>query len=306
MKIAFIFSGQGAQKPGMLASIYDEMAAARATFDVLGEAMALDLPRLCFGSDQETLNRTEHTQPAVLAADLAAMAALNEMGVYPALCAGFSLGEYAALVCAGVVDLSEAGKLVKQRAQCMAQLSGGGMAAVMGMDTQRLEEICAGIMTGYVEPVNYNAPGQVVVAGDQAGLDSLKMALSQEKARVMPLAVSGAFHSRLMKPAAQAFRPALDAASFAPPALPVVCNTTAQPFYAQDNWPDTLERQLCSPVRWEQSIRQLVDMGAEAFVECGPGKVLTKLNKRICPDIPSYAVEDLDTLHAAVENLRRT
>jgi len=304
MKIAFLFSGQGAQKPGMAQSLYRDTQAAHDIFDLMSEAMDVDLARLCFDSDQDTLNQTENTQPAMLAADLAAMAALAEKGVKPAFCAGFSLGEYAALACCGAQDAAGAAKLVAARAACMAKCQGGVMAAILGMDAARLEEICAGISAGYIAPVNYNCPGQTVVAGDQQGLDALKEALQGEKARVTPLKVSGAFHSRLMIPAGREFRPTLDAATFKTAEIPIVCNATAEPFDdSEQSWPDMLERQLCSPVRWEQSVHRLVALGAEAFIECGPGRVLAKLNKRICPDIPTYAVEDTATLEDAVRAL---
>lgn len=305
MKIAFLFSGQGAQKPGMIESLYNNCEGSQVMFEVLSEGCGRDLAELCFQSDQETLNQTQNTQPAMLAADLAVMAALLERGISPSFCAGFSLGEYAALVGVGALDAKGAASLVAKRSECMAKIHNGGMAAVIGVDASRLEELCLSVMDGYVEAVNYNCPGQTVVAGDQAGLDALQILLKEEKrARFMPLSVSGAFHSKLMKPAAQEFRPILDQATFHASKRPIVCNVTAEPFAGDvGDWPALLERQLCSPVRWEQSVRTLVEMGAQAFVECGPGAVLHKFNKRICPDIPSFAVENIDSLEAVVDAL---
>lgn len=302
-KTAFLFSGQGAQKPGMAQSLFDASPAVRALFATLSEATGHDLAALCFDGTQETLNRTEFTQPAMFAADLAAWAALNERGISADLCAGFSLGEYAALVCAGVLDVCQAGKLVATRARFMAECQGGGMAAVLGAPSETIEAICADVTSGFVAAVNYNCPGQTVIAGESEALAEAIAALKAQKIRAVPLRVSAAFHSKLVMEAADRLFAEASKAEYAfhTPQIPIVLNTTAQPFdEGANHWPTILREQAINPVRWELSVRRLLDLGAERFVECGPGKVLTGFNKRICPDHVTVAVEDADSLaHAA-------
>ncbi len=302
-KTAFLFSGQGAQKPGMAKSLFDASPAVRALFAVLSDATGIDLTQLCFESAQETLNQTEHTQPAMLAADLAAWAALEERGVTADLCAGFSLGEYAALVCSGVLGVEEAGRLVAARARfmadCLSEGSGSGMAAVLGVPAETVEAICASVQSGYVVAVNYNCPGQTVIAGESEALSEAIALLKAQKAKALPLRVAGAFHCKLMAAAADRLYTEASNGSYAFqfPRIPIVLNTTAQPHSpTSDPWPEIVRDQTMHAVRWEQSVRRLVELGADRFIECGPGKVLTGLNKRICPDLPTTCVEDVESL----------
>lgn len=304
--VGFIFSGQGAQKPRMGQELYNCSPAARAVFDQVSSVAGRDISSICFKGAQDELNLTENTQPCVLATDLAAMAALRERNIQPDICAGFSLGEYAALVCANVLDVNTAADLVMKRARYMSQCEGGGMAAVIGLGTEELEEICASVREsiGFVTPVNYNCPGQTVVAGDKEALAELSTILKTRKIRMLPLKVSGAFHCKHMEPAANLLYHDLCETDFRTAAIPIVCNTTAQPFDPQkENWAETLKQQACSPVYWEQSIRYMLKFGVTVFIECGFGKVLAGLNKRICPDITSFTVEDEASLQAAASVL---
>lgn len=302
--IAFIFSGQGAQKTGMGSELARVSFAAQSVYRDVSRAVQRDIAALCFSAPQGELNQTINTQIAMFATDLAAMAALREAGIAPGVCAGFSLGEYAALVCAGVLPLNEAARLVETRAQIMSRHQSGGMAAVLGMDADRLEALCREVKSGYVAPVNYNCPGQTVVAGEDAALAELTAVLKEQKARVLPLKVSGAFHSDLMSQAARELRPALEKTPFSTGKIPVLCNVGGDVLQEGENWADALFAQVYSPVRWEPSIRNMLGRGVTAFVECGHGKVLAGLNKRICPDVPSYFVQDEATLNETVAALK--
>ena len=298
-KIAFLFSGQGAQKPGMGKSLYDGSPAARAVFAQTNDACGKDIAALCFDGTPEELAQTQHTQPAVLAVDMAAWAAACEAGLHPRMTAGFSLGEYAALTACGALEVPAAFHLISRRAHYMAACGEGGMLAVLGMENGDLEAMCAGI--GQVWPVNYNAPGQTVVAGAHTALTALREELKARKVKAIPLAVGGAFHSPLMAPAARQLAVDLAQATFRQPTIPMVFNATG----TQGDRPvDELMRMQCmSPVYWTKTIGTLLELGADAFVECGPGGVLTGLCKRICPDVACYRIEDAETLQVAVAGL---
>lgn len=302
--LAYIFSGQGAQKPGMGQSLCEVSSAANSVFERVSNALGEDMKELCFSADTEKLNQTIYTQPAVFTMDCAAFAALEEQGIQVEACAGFSLGEYAALVCAGVLSLENTAKLVQARAIAMSEVQVGGMMAVMGLEANEVEQICFDISEGYVTPVNYNCPGQIVVAGEQVALDALSVRLKADKKRGIPLKVSGAFHSKFMKPAADVLEKTLGKLSFQIPKMILVGNVTGQVIPSQTDWVDLLQKQCCSPVLWEQSIRCLIDQGVDQFIECGPGKVLTGLNKKICPSIPTYHVEDEASLKECIATLQ--
>lgn len=296
-KIAFLFSGQGAQKPGMARSLFEELDGPKEVFETVSQATGRDMEALCFSAGQEELNQTLNAQLAMFTADLSAWAALLEMEIIPSFCAGFSLGEYAALVASGAVDLSEGAALVKARSEAMSAHQRGGMAAVIGLPAEKVEALCARVGEGFVAPANYNSPVQTVVSGDEAGLEALKPLVAADKGRMMPLKVSGAFHSSLMDAAAEAFAPALQKAAFHPVDVPIVCNVTGELFdEKKQSWPRLLTAHITHPVRWEQSVRKLVEMGVELFIECGPGKVLAGLNKRICPEVKTFALEEAAAL----------
>lgn len=281
----------------MARSLFEELDGPKEVFETVSQATGRDMEALCFSADQEELNQTLNAQLAMFTADLSAWAALLEMEIFPSFCAGFSLGEYAALVASGVVDLSEGAALVKARSEAMSAHQTGGMAAVIGLPAEEVEALCAQVTAGFVAPANFNSPVQTVVSGDEAGLDLLKPLVADRKGRVMPLKVSGAFHSSLMAPAADAFAPSLAKVKFRPTERPIVCNVTGEPFDEKtENWSRLLTDHITRPVRWEQSMRKLVEMGTELFIECGPGKVLTGLNKRICPDVKTFALEEAATL----------
>lgn len=296
MKTAFLFPGQGSQSVGMMNGLsqYPEV---RQTFDEASAALGEDLWKLVTEGPVDTLNQTTYTQPAMLAADIATWRVyLGQGGTMPAVMAGHSLGEIAALVAAGALDFADAVKLTRFRAEAMQNAvpeGVGAMAAVLGLDDGAVRAVCAEAAQGEVlEPVNLNSPGQVVIAGNKAAVER-GMTLAKEKGakRALPLPVSVPSHSSLMKPAADKFRGYLESVNLRVPSMPVLQNADVQAFTDPAAIKDALARQLHSPVRWVETVQALAGQGIERCVECGPGKVLAGLVKRI-NDIPCVALVD--------------
>lgn len=296
MKYALLFPGQGSQAIGMLGAHAPEDVAA--TFGEASDVLGWDLSKLISQGPAEELNRTERTQPALLAAGIAVWRILQKAGAPPpAAMAGHSLGEYTALVAAGSLGFADALKLVELRGQLMqaaVPMGTGGMAAVIGMDDDKVEALVKAFPgTEVLEPVNYNAPGQVVVAGQTAALDWLQANGKSLGARmVMRLPVSVPSHCSLMREAAEKLHEKLMQTAIRAPAVPVYHNLDAQPRSEPDEIRSALKEQLYRPVRWTQTIRQLSSDGIAAYFECGPGKVLAGLNKRILDGAQSIALED--------------
>lgn len=302
MKKAFVFAGQGAQDTGMGVSLCESSKAARQIFGEASEVMGEDLLKLCAESPKELLSKTKYAQPVTFTMDVAAMSALVEKGIEADFAAGFSLGEYAALVCAGVLSFSVAMPLVRKRGEFMAECDGGAMLAVLGMEAAALEALCR--ETGdMLWPVNYNSPGQIVVAGEPEAITALEAALKAQRVRRVRLPVSGAFHSPLMKPAAQKLSAELKKVQFYEPKLPLVLNLTGDAAPKDADFADLLTKQCQSPVLWEASVRKLSELGAGAFVECGHGGVLTGLVNRTLAGVPAMCVHDALSLFEAVESL---
>lgn len=298
--IVFVFPGQGSQYVGMGKELAQAFSIAAQTFKEAEETLGWPLIRLCFEGPPEELAQTQITQPAVLTVEVACLRVLTEHGVEPQGAAGHSLGEYAALVAAGSLSFPQALKLVARRGELMAQACApgkGGMVAVLGLSAAQVEEICQQVKRGIAEPANYNAPGQVVVAGDQEGLEELMELAKKEGAkRVIQLNVSGPFHSSLMKPAAEGLKEELERVTFSRPRIPVVCNVTADYIEEEEDIRRNLISQVASPVRWEESIKRLVKDGFQIFIEVGPGNVLSGLIRRIAPEVKLANVEDPETL----------
>jgi [acyl-carrier-protein] S-malonyltransferase len=296
MKTAFLFPGQGSQSVGMMAGLA-QFPEVKQTFDAASAALGEDLWKLVTEGPAETLNQTTYTQPAMLAADIATWRVyLAQGGVRPAAMAGHSLGEIAALTAAGALDFADAVKLTRFRAEAMQNAvpeGVGAMAAVLGLDDDVVRAVCAEAAQGEVlEAVNLNSPGQVVIAGNQAAVER-GMALAKEKGakRALPLPVSVPSHSALMKPAADQFRAYLESVDLRAPEIPVLQNADVQAYSDPVAIKDALARQLHSPVRWVETVQALAAQGVERCVECGPGKVLAGLGKRI-NDIPCVALVD--------------
>ena len=274
-------------------------------FTVVSEALEKDIQKLCFETDEDTLRSTDNAQVALFTVGVATYEALREAGApAPVALAGHSVGEYAALAAAGCLTVSDGAQLVAKRGDLMARsgsLRKGGMAAVLGMEDDALEAVCAAISReGHaVVPANFNSPGQIVISGDEAAvMEACERAKEAGAKRCIPLNVSGAFHSPLMHEAAQSMAQALGNVAFAESTIPVVANVTAQP---EHDWKRLLEEQLRAPVRWTASVRAMREMGVDTFVECGPGDVLTGLLRRIDGEAQGVAVSSADAVKVAAE-----
>jgi [acyl-carrier-protein] S-malonyltransferase len=294
-KIAFLFPGQGAQAVGMGRALYDELPAARALFDRAGEVLGFDLKALCFEGPAEALEATDVSQPAIFVASLAALEGLqaSDPGVVDACAgaAGLSLGEYTALVSAGALDFETGLAIVRLRGQAMqaaAVARPSGMSSVVGLDEPAIDELRRRIAPfGRLWKANLLGPGNIVVSGERGALEHLEpIAAELGASRVIPLAVAGAFHSELMKPADEQLAEVLASSPLNPPRIPIYSNVDAAPHTDPDDLRRTLVAQVIGGVRWEDSMRRMLDDGFDTFYEIGPGRVLTGLLKRINRKVP--------------------
>jgi [acyl-carrier-protein] S-malonyltransferase len=298
MKFAFVFPGQGSQSVGMMANFGD---AVRATFDEASAALGQDLWALVAEGPGDALNQTVNTQPVMLAAGVAAYRLWQAQGgPAPALVAGHSLGEYTALVCAGALGFADAVRLVRLRAEAMQSAvpeGVGAMAAVLGLDDDQVRVVCTEAAQGEVlEAVNFNSPGQVVIAGNKAAVDrGCALAKAKGAKRALPLPVSVPSHCALMKPAAEKLLAALNGIEVKAPVVPVLHNADVADHADPMAIRDALARQLYRPVRWVETVQAMAAQGVELIAECGPGKVLAGLNKRIV-DVPTLAITDTASL----------
>jgi [acyl-carrier-protein] S-malonyltransferase len=303
-KLAFVFPGQGSQKVGMLADLAAAFPQVKDTFAEASDALDYDMWALVQEGEQAQLNLTETTQPVLLTASVAVWRLwLAQGGLRPAMMAGHSLGEFSALVCAGAIDFADAVLLVRARGQYMqtaVPVGEGAMAAVLGLDDAKIEEICAAT-EGVVEAVNYNSPGQVVVAGHTQAVEEALVALKDAGAkRAMLLPVSAPFHTSLMRPAGEKLAQALAELTINAPVIPVVHNVHAQTEANPAQIKELLTQQIYSAVKWVSCVQTMTDSGVEMTVECGPGKVLSGLNKRIQKSLQCLNVESPETLEAAL------
>jgi [acyl-carrier-protein] S-malonyltransferase len=299
--LAYLFPGQGSQYVGMGRAFYTSYASARQVFDQADGILGIPITRFCLEGPAEALNDTVNTQPAVLATSVALLRVLQEQTEEePAYVAGHSVGEFSALVAAGALSFPDGLHLVRERGCLMKEAgerSPGGMAAVLGLEREALEEVCATVSAdsgGYVGVANDNCPGQLVISGTCAALEqAMALARTSGAKRVVPLAVSIAAHSPLMADAARQFRRSLDATPFAEPSIPVVCNATARTVTDPDGLREALAQQLTSPVRWTESVRWMVEQQVERFIEVGPKHVLSGLGRRIDRTIENSDVETM-------------
>lgn len=303
-KIAFLFAGQGAQYPGMGKALTERSPKAKALF-ALADEVRPGTSRQCFEGDAAELTETKNTQPCVFAVDLAAAYALEEAGVHADAAAGFSLGEMAALTFAGAFSEREGFTLVCRRGALMQDASEkhpGAMAAVLKLSDKAVEDLCAPFPD--VFPVNYNCPGQLVVAGGEENLARFCDLAAGAGGRAKKLAVGGGFHSPFMNEAAAAFRAELDAVGVKEPRIPVYGNRTAAPYGEERE--ATLAEQMRNPVLWTKTVERMAADGVDTFIEVGPGKTLSGLVRRILPDAAVYRVEDEKTLEETLRALRET
>jgi [acyl-carrier-protein] S-malonyltransferase len=292
---AFIFPGQGSQYPGMGRELYDRSAVAQDMMEEANKCLGFRLTDIMFDGSMEDLKQTKVTQPAIFLHSVVLAATLPDFR--PEMTAGHSLGEFSALVAAGALTFNEGLRLVYKRALAMqkaCELEPSTMAAVIGLDDKTVEEICSQIPE-VVVPANFNCPGQVVISGSIPGIDMAIEQLTQNGAkRVLKLIVGGAFHSPLMEPAGQELAEAIQSASISKPVCPVYQNVTALPVTNPEVIRKNLIAQLTSPVRWTQTIRNMIQDGATQFTEIGPGKVLQGLVKKIDPDVDTSGIEKPD------------
>ncbi|SDG05918.1 [Acyl-carrier-protein] S-malonyltransferase [Onishia taeanensis] len=308
--LALVFPGQGSQQVGMMRELAERYSVVRTTFEEASDALGYDLWHVVQEGPAEHLDATACTQPALLTASVAIWRVWQELeGPRPGAMAGHSLGEYSAMVCAGVLPFAEGVRLVKLRGEAMQQAvpaGTGGMAAILGLEDAAVEQACREAAQGeVVAAVNYNAPGQVVIAGGKAAVDRA-IALCQQAGakRALPLPVSVPSHCELMRPAAERLSSAMSDIEMRPPRYTVVQNVDAQAHADVDTLRTRLVEQLYQPVRWTSCIENMTEQGAEVFIECGPGKVLTGLGKRINRSTKGLAVNDPDSLESALELAR--
>ncbi len=308
MSLAFVFPGQGSQSVGMLKELAEQYSEVEATFKEASEALGYDLWDVVQNGPAEKLNQTDVTQPAMLSAGVAVWRIWQAQGgAKPELMAGHSLGEYTALVCAGALDFADAVKLVAERGRLMQEavpVGEGAMAAVLGLEDDAVRQVCEDAAESEVlAAVNFNSPGQVVVAGQKAAVErAVKLAKDRGAKRALMLPVSVPSHCALMKPAAEKLALILAKVEIREPTIPVINNVDVQADASADGIRAALVKQLHSPVRWVETIRKMADDGVDRLIECGPGKVLVGLNKRIERGMTAQAVYNPDSLNSALEN----
>ncbi len=309
-KLAFVFPGQGAQKVGMGKDFYDQYDVAKKLFKEADEALGYSIMNMCFEGPEEDLRLTANTQPAILTMSVIANEILKENGVQPDVAGGHSLGEYSALVAAGVLDFQDAVVLVHKRGAFMQEavpVGQGGMAAIIGLEDQVIIDACAKAAgeAGEVQAVNFNCPGQTVIAGSTKGVEKaveLLQAAGAKKAVILP--VSAPFHSTLMKPAAEKLAAELDKVQLHDAAFPVVANVNGKLQTSAEEIKKNLVAQAASPVKWIDCVKTMQEFGADTFVEAGPGKTLCGFNRRIDRQIKSLNVEDVESLQKTIDDLK--
>lgn len=309
MKLAFIFPGQGSQSVGMGRSWADQFPVARQTFAEADDHLGFPLSDLCWNGPENDLQLTANTQPALLAAAVAVHRVIHEMGIEPAIVAGHSLGEYSSLVAAGGLEFGDALQLVRRRGEAMQKavpVGQGSMAAILGLDAAEVQSAVAEAAGDEICVVaNYNAPGQIVIAGHAQAVErAIQRCKDRGARRAVLLPVSAPFHSPLMAPARESLTPFLEATDFSDPEVPVVCNIDAVPVTTANQAREALRRQIDGPVRWVESVEWMArQAGTELFLEMGPGKVLTGLNRRIAPEIKTISLSEPEGLVKLQERL---
>lgn len=309
MKTVFMFSGQGAQYAGMGKDLYQNYTVAKDIFDRADEVLGYSIRDICFG-DEEKLGETEFAQPAILTMSIAAMKVLEEQGVRADMTAGLSLGEYSAYVASGAMDFEEAVALVQKRGKFMAEAvpSGeGAMFAIIGLDQELVEEACreaesAGL--GLAVPANYNAPGQIVIAGKTEAVTKAAEIAKEKGAKLaVKLKVSGPFHTSLLQPASDRLKPELEKMNISEMKIPVYTNVDANIVGSKEDIIPILTKQICCPVRWSDIICNMADSGADTFIELGPGKALHGFVKRTLKGVTILNVEDTSSLDKTMKKL---
>lgn len=311
-KVAFVFPGQGSQTVGMCKAFYDEYAVAKRVFEEADEALGFSITKMCFEGPESDLRLTYNTQPAILTASTACAAVLKEKGIACDVAAGHSLGEYSALVNTGALAFADAVRIVRKRGQFMQEavpVGEGSMAAVLGLESDKIVEICQAVEAEggeAVQAVNFNCPGQVVIAGAVNAVNKAVEALKTAGAkRAVLLPVSAPFHSSLMQPASERLAEVLAPIEIKDITVPVVANVTAKEVTSGAEIKELLVKQAAMPVLWETSVRNMVADGVDTFVEVGPGKVLTGFTKKIAKGLPALNIEDPASLEKVLAHFEK-
>ena len=312
MKIGYIFPGQGTQVVGMGKDIYEKYEEAKNVYKIIDGALNENIEKLTYEEKQEELNKTENTQIAIYAMSMAILKILNNNGIKPEVTAGLSLGEYSALTAAGVISLEDGAKIVRTRGKLMQNLAPEGnwsMAAIIGLEDEKVEEACMKVTNGFVKAVNYNCPGQVVVSGEkEAVVEAMENVKELGAKRVIELKTSGPFHTEKLQKASAELKKELEKIDFKNFEIPVIKNLNGEKYEEADDMADILAKHVVNPVKFGKSIEKMIEMGIDTFIEIGPGKTLSGFVKKVCKkldkEVNVFNIENIETLETTLQALK--